>query len=279
MTLRGCISWTLISTSRGANILTSVYRKPSIFPTYIPKSSCNPISYKIVTFRALVRRAHTHSTTQQALKTELQHIGDIAVAHGYYNTLVKNLSKRYDISQKAIDQAGPPLNIPDQEKERIPITYNPILKSVYNMIAKRRDMNIAYRRCQTVYIIQTNGKDRPNPERLPGVYAVPLEDKRYDRQLTYIGSTKRSLKVRLKEHESDIQQGRYTTSLATYTSEQEIIADLRAAKIIKTNSNPQQLKWLEAMEIFKVGRNNTCINYKEEMALSIAWKILLNNSV
>ncbi|XP_023226392.1 uncharacterized protein LOC111627069 [Centruroides sculpturatus] len=164
---------------RGANILTSVYRKPRTFPTYIPRSLCDPISYKIATFRALVRRAHTHSSTQQALTTELQHIGDIAVAHGYNNTVVKNLSKRYDISQRAIDQAGSLLNIPDQEKERIPITYNPILKSVYNMIAKRRDINIAYRRCQTVFRILTNGKDRPNPERFPGVYAVLLEDKRY----------------------------------------------------------------------------------------------------
>ncbi|XP_067141303.1 uncharacterized protein [Centruroides vittatus] len=226
----------------GANILTSVYRKPSTFHTYIPRNSYDPFQYKIAAFRAL-------------------------------------LSRRHENSQKENKQTAQPLNITQEENERIPITYNPVLKSIYKTVANRQGINIVYRRCQTLFRILSNSKDPPNPDRLPGVYMIPLEDHRCDRQLTYIGSTKRALKVRLKEHESDIHHGRYTTALATYASEEEITADLHAAKIIIPSYNPQQLKWLEAIEIFKAGLRNTCVNHKDEMILSSAWQVVLENSV
>ncbi|XP_067136876.1 uncharacterized protein [Centruroides vittatus] len=263
----------------GANILTSVYRKPSTFHTYIPRNSYDPFQYKIAAFRALVRRAHTHSSTKKALETELNHIQNIAISHGYSKTLIEKLSRRHENSQKENKQTAQPLNITQEENERIPITYNPVLKSIYKTVANRQGINIVYRRCQTLFRILSNGKDPPNPDRLPGVYMIPLEDHRCDRQLTYIGSTKRALKVRLKEHESDIHHGRYTTALATYASEEEITADLHAAKIIIPSYNPQQLKWLEAIEIFKAGLRNTCVNHKDEMILSSAWQVVLENSV
>ncbi|XP_067131888.1 uncharacterized protein [Centruroides vittatus] len=84
------------------NIHTSVYRKQCASPTYIPSDSCDPIQYKIAAFRSLVRRAYTHSSTQQALKKELKHIEKIADIHGYRNIIPRMAERqRARMSQNA----------------------------------------------------------------------------------------------------------------------------------------------------------------------------------
>ncbi|XP_023215663.1 uncharacterized protein LOC111618382 [Centruroides sculpturatus] len=115
-----------------------------------------------------------------------------------------------------------------------------------------------------------------NSVKLPGIYSIPLRDHRFDREMVYIGSTRRSLGNRIKEHKTDIQHNRTTMALSTYVTDQDIMADFDASHIILTTTHPEHLKWLEAMEIFRAGRNTTCINFKEEIVLSTAWQILLD---
>ncbi|XP_023214358.1 uncharacterized protein LOC111617276 [Centruroides sculpturatus] len=77
-------------TIEGSDIHMSVYRKSSAISTYIPVGSCDPFPYKIVAFRALVRRAFTHSSTPQALAQEVT-IEEIAVAQQQPPCTVCNL--------------------------------------------------------------------------------------------------------------------------------------------------------------------------------------------
>ncbi|XP_023231504.1 uncharacterized protein LOC111631492 [Centruroides sculpturatus] len=67
-----------VSIARGSSISTSIYRKESDFPTYIPADSCDPIGYKLSAFRALVKRAHTHCSTQRALDKEMRYLQKVA---------------------------------------------------------------------------------------------------------------------------------------------------------------------------------------------------------
>ncbi|XP_023217499.1 uncharacterized protein LOC111619905 [Centruroides sculpturatus] len=257
-------------------IRTSVFRKPTNVPAYIPVSSCDPFQYKMAAFRALVKRAYTHSSTQQALTEELNYLESIARSHGYRN-IIQKITERHKQTQASsnivINTQNTSNNI---ENRRIPIKFNPLLKSLYNTIAKQRNVNIAYRRCSTLFDILRNEKDGSRMEKISGVYKIPIRDNRFNRDLVYVGSTKRSLEVRLKEHISDIQHNRHTTSLSTYATDPEIVADFNAARIIASTPHIHQLKWLEEMEIFRAYDKSECINSREEISLSRAWQKLLH---
>ncbi|XP_023223870.1 uncharacterized protein LOC111625073 [Centruroides sculpturatus] len=69
----------------GPTIHTAIYHKPSSIPMYIPANSRDPFPYKAAAFRALVERAFSHSSTDQALTNELARIKRIATEHGFPN--------------------------------------------------------------------------------------------------------------------------------------------------------------------------------------------------
>ncbi|XP_023244169.1 uncharacterized protein LOC111642120 [Centruroides sculpturatus] len=259
----------------GPTIQTAVYHKPSSTPTYIPADSCDPFPYKAAAFRALVERAFSHSSTKQALTNELAHIKKkIATEHGFPN-MTHRLIEQYQC-RKCTLTAEIAANPQRDNPARIPITYNPHLKTVHRKIAKERGIRLVYKRCTTIFRILRNDKDPPDHTRLPGIYSIPLRDNRQNAELLYIGSTKRFLNTRLHEHQADIRHGRLTTALATYASDPEIEVHFEKATIIVNTPHQQQLRWLEAAAIHNADRLTTCINRKEELTLSLAWQSLLD---
>ncbi|XP_023222115.1 uncharacterized protein LOC111623680 [Centruroides sculpturatus] len=194
-----------------SHLSTSVYRKQHDFPTYIPADSCDPFGYKVAAFRALVKRAYTHCSTQRALNKEMEYLRKVADIHGFHN-IIQRLATQYN-------NVGPPCttNREDgiqQEQRIVTVTYNPILTTVYHKIAKLQGIRIAYRRCPSIFPLIRNEKDKPSRDRLPGVYSVPLTDHRCDKELVYIGATKRAVGVRWKEHQKDIEHNRCSTALS-----------------------------------------------------------------
>ncbi|XP_067143294.1 uncharacterized protein [Centruroides vittatus] len=256
-------------------VQTGVYRKPTTIPSYIPFNSCDPYSYKIVAFRALVERANTHSSTNKALQQELAFINKIAREHSYSNIVKKLYNRHLHTSSKTNQESVVKKDAREENTERTPVTYNPHLKTIYNAIAKKKGIKIAYRRNPSIYSLLRNRKDTHNPYRLPGVYSIPLQDDRWQKQLLYIGSTKRPLCTRIKKHKSDITRHKYTTALSTYAANPEITPIFNKARVIRTTQHQEHLRTLEEIEIYKADRTTTCINFKEEMNLSTAWQFLL----
>ncbi|XP_023223630.1 uncharacterized protein LOC111624892 [Centruroides sculpturatus] len=262
-------------------ISTAVYRKPGSMSSYIPIGSCDPVPYKMAAYKALIRRAFTHSSNVQARDKELTYIMRVAAEHGYRTAIrkmIKSYSRMYADKERLVDWRVDRKEVPE-DMERIPVTFNPYVRSIYDKIAKKRQISIAYRRCPTIFNILRNGKDPPNPSRRPGVYSVPLRDNRFDRDLIYIGSTKRSIGVRIQEHKADIRHGRTSTALATYATDPGIVADFNRTNLLLGAPPNEHLKWLEAMHIFKSSIETTCINFKEEMILSMAWQELIHNTL
>ncbi|XP_023217200.1 uncharacterized protein LOC111619667 [Centruroides sculpturatus] len=98
----------------GDTLETSVYRKACHFPMYIPANSCDPFRYKMAAFKALVKRAHTHSSTQEALVQELNYILNIAGQQGFYN-MVHKLARHYSVGL-------PPPQTGNSIEQDLPIT-------------------------------------------------------------------------------------------------------------------------------------------------------------
>ncbi|XP_023238246.1 uncharacterized protein LOC111637069 [Centruroides sculpturatus] len=261
----------------GSVIATSVYRKPYAAFIYIPVGSFDPFTYKAAAFNTLIKRAFSHSSTMQALNTELNYIKRIAAKHGYHG-LTHRLIERHQRSQYAPTTCTK-TNTDQDEHTRLPVTFNPYVKAIYAEIAGKQQLQIAYRRCPTIYDILRNGKGSPVHSRLPGVYSIPLKDNRCNESLVYIGSTKRSLNTRIQEHQADLRHGRYTTALTTFASDLDIEPEFDKADIIDTTPHLEHLKWQKAISFCKTNHLTTCINRKDEINLSIAWQALIKNDL
>ncbi|XP_023221237.1 uncharacterized protein LOC111622989 [Centruroides sculpturatus] len=242
-------------------INTLVYHKPGSTSSYIPAVSCDPNTYKSAAFKALIRRAFTHSSNIQAWDTELAYILRVAAQHG----------KRTGIGTIQGQRSG-------EDIEQIAITYNTYLKSyTLRLPANSRYVSLlgGVLLFSTSYVMEGTS----NPIRRPGIYSIPLKDNRSDRNLIYIDSTKRSLGVRIQEHLADIQHRRTSTTLATYVADHDIVANFSQAILLHDLPPIEHLKWLEAMHIFRSSTSNMCINFKEEILLSLAWQELIHNMI
>ncbi|XP_067143094.1 uncharacterized protein [Centruroides vittatus] len=256
------------------NIETRVYYKPGYLPMYIPAGSEDPYPYKIAAFRALVNRAFTHNTKREDTIAELKHIEDIATSHGYKSSLIRNLSRKCcNINTAHHTSAGrsDPNSSPDQHTV---VLYNKDLHPLYREIALRKGTKLAYTRTPSIYSLLRNAKDKPSILRAPGVYSIPLRDHRFQRDLVYIGSTKRSLQKRVSEHKNDVAKKRHTTALLTYATDPDVKADFDNATLIKKSFKMDHIRALETLEIYRATKSGKCINYKDSNVLSYAWRYI-----
>ncbi|XP_067132619.1 uncharacterized protein [Centruroides vittatus] len=255
---------------RDNKITHKVFYKQCHVPLFIPASSEDPYSYKIAAFRALIKRAFTHNSKYEDTVAELGRIQEVASQHGYDRKIVYNMARKYARGNTRNNlQAG--VRSADISARKI-VEYNHHLDAIYREIASSTRNKITYRRPRSVYSLLRNGKDNLDMKHAPGVYEVPLWDDRFNRSLVYVGSTKRSLHQRLREHRYDIANNKLSTTLATYATQQGITADLKNARIIRMSQHTDQLRTLETLEIYKAGLHNTCINYKDAINISQAWK-------
>ncbi|XP_023220298.1 uncharacterized protein LOC111622184 [Centruroides sculpturatus] len=214
-----------------------------------------------------------HSSTTQAITTKLNYVKKIAAKHGYPG-LTHCLNEQHQCSQYApTTRTRASTNLED--RICLPVTFNPYVKAIYSEIVRKHQLQIAYRRCPTIFEILRNGKDYPVHSRLRGVYSIPLKDNRCNKSLIYIGSTKRSLTTRIRKHQTDLRHRRYTTALATFASDPEF----DKADVIDSTPHLKHLKWLEAVSIYMANHMTTCINQKDEFNLSLAWQALINGDL
>ncbi|XP_023235590.1 uncharacterized protein LOC111634973 [Centruroides sculpturatus] len=167
----------------------AVYRKLGTKGIYIPVGSCDPPQYKVAPFKALIKRAHTHTSTERALQAELRLTQRIAAEHGY-GKLIRKLLHEYQNTNQDLPQREE-----RQDMDKIvPVNYNPYIRRLYGEIARKNHIRIAYRRCALIFNILTNGKDQPDKDRLSGVYSIPIIDRRSEEMDQADKELKESLK-------------------------------------------------------------------------------------
>ncbi|XP_067122222.1 uncharacterized protein [Centruroides vittatus] len=256
------------------NIETRVYYKPGYLPIYIPAGSEDPYPYKIAAFRALVSRAFTHNSKREDMITELKHIEDIAASHGYGGNLIRSLARNFLDTSTARHASAvrSESNLNPDQHQRTVVQYNKRLHSLYKEIALRKGTELAYSRTRSIYSLLRNAKDKSDMLRAPGVYSIPIRDHRFQRDLVYIGSTKRSVQKRVSEHRYDVAKKRHTTALSTYATDPDIRADFDNTRLIKKSFKTDHIRALETLEIYKATKSGKCINFKESNVLSYAWR-------
>ena len=109
----------------------------------------------------------------------------------------------------------------------------------------------------------------PEEEKRSVVYKVPCKDC----SKTYIGETKRTLKVRFSEHKQAVKRGDPKNGIAVHAHESHHSIDRDGARVKRTVTNYWQRRATEANQIRTSGQT---MNLDSGLQLSTVWNPILN---
>lgn len=201
-------------TDTNGSLETSVFRKATNTDIYMNWKSHAPQAWKIATLKSLIKRAVLISSTDSALKSELEHLKRVfCELNDYPSALVDKIildERESAQSQSSQDPEEPEveqteeniqvaLNLPyaGDKGEKIIKKMQKFMKKSVNTESKKLQLRTTYK--STRLSTRFNIKDRTKPEHLHNVvYYVPCPNKRCKDD--YIGETKRRTEKRSDEH-------------------------------------------------------------------------------
>ncbi|XP_072845561.2 calmodulin-lysine N-methyltransferase isoform X3 [Pogona vitticeps] len=241
-----------------------VYRKPTHTDRYLHKNSNHHPWQKRGIIKTLVDRANRNCEAQ-FLNTELDHLNWALQANGY--------------SKNEITRAIKPRKQHRTEEEKQSPTnkvFLPYIKGVTDRMGKlleKHNLQTVFKPTTKIQQMLRSAKDRRDPLTTAGVYRIPCSCGQ-----VYIGTTKRSIHTRIKEHERHCRLKQPEKSaVAEHAIKQtghEIL--FHNTEILDNTSNHYVRLHREAIEIHKHQQN---FNQKEEcLKLNKTWLAALKNT-
>ncbi|XP_067123863.1 uncharacterized protein [Centruroides vittatus] len=254
------------------NIQTTVYLKLTHAPLYIPACSKDPFKYKLSAFKALIKRTFLYCTDVLDRNKEINRIQKVEKNLGYKMSTIKGVIKSYS-KQKNTTATNNSITTFNK------FTYNEQARKVVKELGKYKNTNIVYKRAPNIYRLLRNDKDTIGMDEQAGVYSIPYENQQLGIDKEYIGVTRRSLKVRVKEHKYSVSKGLKSTILASMAQADGAVVKWNEAKIAKTGHSPSIAMEIEKIEIYKSKMRNRCLNSKDANTLPSAWKYKIEKSI
>lgn len=238
----------LITRTNDLHLKHTVYRKPTHTDRYLHKTSNHHPRQKFGVIKTLVERAKRICEPEQ-LGKELHYLTNVMQANGY--------------SKKEIHRASNPRrqqNKRNEEDKPLATAYMPYFHRITDRIGKL----LKKYRIRTIYIptkkikdILRPAKDKFHPHKKAGVYRIPCSCGQ-----VYIGTTKRSIATRLKEHDRNSRLGQIEKSaVAEHAALEGHTIQYDNTEVLSTALHYYPRLQREAIEIFKHPNN---FNKKEE---------------
>lgn len=235
----------LVSRKEDGSLGHRVYRKPTHTDRYLHKDSNHHPRQKMSVIKTLAHRAKTICEPQH-LQDELAHLNTAFQANGFSSQEIKRaLHPRKPAPTNQDVENPPPLGkaflpyiygITDRIG-RLLETYN--IKPIFKPTTQLRDLHRSV-------------KDSRDPLSSAGVYRIPCSC-----GSVYVGTTLRSIKTRISEHERNCRLNQFDKSaVAEHTQEKgNHIIKFRDTKVLSTTSHFFPRLHREAIEIFKHPNN------------------------
>lgn len=244
----------------GEKLTTNWYTKSTASGRILNYNSTQPTSMKINTATNLIKTVHNISD-QKYRDNNINKIREILLKNNYPSGIInKLLDKHYkdtDVQQ---------ISSTNNEKNFISVPYiprmteNKILKSIID----DNNTTIAYKSNETlrrIFSRQTTKTDKLQQNDV--VYEITCKGTEAEEcNKVYVGTTKRKLDTRLREHEADINKGRESTGLAQHVKEHKHTVDLKNVRILDKEKMTNKRYTLESLRIQE--RLHKSLNTKED---------------
>ena len=169
-------------------------------------------------------------------------------------------------------------NQSEQSKIYIGVQYIPNLtenKELKSLINQER-IKFAHRPTETINNLFTKTKDpTPKSNQNNVVYEVQCAgDDNGNCNNTYIGTTKRALKIRIAEHKADIDNEKTATALSQHMMTHKHTANFEQVRILDRERNNNKRLTLESLRIQQ--KIETAMNSKEDKdKISLVYSVIL----
>ncbi|CAL8107370.1 unnamed protein product [Orchesella dallaii] len=229
-----------------------IYRKPTHSDKYLHFTSAHPLCHKISAIDSLHYRALKLSDAEN-LKDELNHIKQTFIANGYPGYMVDA-----SLQKMKIRVDSPPQSTDSQSKGRLILPwFNNTSNRIGGVIREELNVDIGYIPGRKISSFLCNTKDK-RPKAEVGVYKIPCKENCQD---IYVGETSRSLKIRVKEHQKDVEQAKTEESaVAGHVFEKEHHVDFGNASLVERETRTYNRLFKEGLYIRKapnvMNRNN-----------------------
>jgi hypothetical protein len=237
-----------------------VYRKPMHMDRYLHVDSHHFPSQKLGVLNTLVTQA-LRIFDEEHVELVLNHLADAFKRNGYsVNQVEKSMIKAKGsyVGQQSTRQ----------EIKRFSLLYIKGLSEKIAKILRKGDIHLDFSPINTIKTMLDSAKDQIDPNLHKGVYVIPCSCVK-----VYIGETRRSMKVRFKEHGADLKLNRVQKSSLTEnsctTSHHVCLED---AIVVEKMDNYGKRKVMEALEIV-LNPNN--LNRDDGRKLSESWRPML----
>ncbi|XP_036317378.1 uncharacterized protein LOC118732355 [Rhagoletis pomonella] len=246
------------------NIVLNWYSKPTSSGRLINYLSSQPRKYKINTAKNLIHKILTISD-QKFHEANIEKIHSILKSNNYPNHLIRELIKQETMRIGNQQNKTPTTATANTPKKYYSVTYIPKLSENFDRSTlKEQNITLAYKTNNTLARIYTRTKSPLDKQQQNNVvYEIKCKGKENENcGKVYIGTTKRTLGVRIAEHQTDIRKQKHSTALSQHILNSGHTADFTNTRIIDKEKREMTRYTLESLRILEK-RENT-INKKED---------------
>lgn len=238
-----------IQRQNNGNISFNIHRKDTCTDRYIPTESNHHHSHKTSAFNSMIHRLVNVPLSPNDFNTEKEKILHIADINGMNPCMIENLIKKHQhkmLLKNCTSLSGV------REVKWCAMTYDSHTFNSLHSSLKSENIALAPKSTTKLKSLLNSTKDKCSEIDKPGIYKASCADC----GRVYIGQTRRSLKVRKKEHISYIGKIEpYKSGLAEHIISCEHHLNDDSFKLIRSESNCNRLNILESMHIY-LNKNN-----------------------
>lgn len=238
-----------IHRTNNGTIEFDIYRKSTCTDRFIPIESNHHPSHKIAAFNSMIHRLVNVPLSPEKFAVEKQKIIAIGDTNGVSATTIDSTIKKHQRKKLRSDCTV----LCDEKKQNwCRMTYD---SHTFNSISKslcKENIALAPSSNTKLKSLLNSTKDKQNKIDLPGVYRATCSHC----STVYIGQTRRSLKVRMREHLNDIRNcDAYKSGLAEHIITERHRINEENFNLIEREANQNRLNILESFHIY-VNKNN-----------------------
>lgn len=241
----------------GENLEFDVYRKPTTTSVFIPYDSNHNYSHKMSAFSSMIHRLLNVPLNTVRYTNELNHIKKLAQINGYNNNTIERLL----INKKKKKERSDLTKLTPLKDNRVSsfmsIYYENKNNNDMRNILKKVDIGLVNKNRFKLRNLLGTAKDKTPTLEMSGIYKINCNDC----NMSYIGQTRRSVKIRYSEHEAHTRLGHSSKSaVAEHMLSNQHKFNIENVKLLKSVPNPYHL---DAWESLYINNSNNLMNKED----------------
>ena len=253
----------VLLTRRGKDLGHTVYRKPTHTDRYLQRNSNHHPCQKFGVIKTLTERAR-RICEPDAIDQELEHLKNALMANGY---------SEQEIRKSMQPTTNYKTNEKNQPRAKAFLPYIPSVTDRIGRLLQKENIKTIYKPTRKVQECLRSAKDKRDPLSTSGIYRIPCTC-----GSVYVGTTKRSVNTRIKEHKANCRLGQIEKSaVAEHTlTKTDHRIKFEDTQVLATTSSYHARLYREAIEIHK--HNNNFNKTEEAVKINKTWIPILRNT-